>query len=244
MKLYYLFLALLTISITAGAQKTTKIGEETGEKGAKLKTEYYVLEENIEVKHGNYQKFLNGNLVLDGYYKMNKKDSLWKNISTRSQVLSERSYAENKRTGVWRFYKSDGKMEWQYDFNADTGTSVLRYEYVYLGENGEWVKEKADKDPQWLTSTSEWQIFLNRTLRYPAGALDTEAQGTPGIDVTVDENGDVIDYEIGKKVHSALDEEAMRIVKLFEFEFTPAVKNDKKVKSKVRIFITFRLVSR
>jgi periplasmic protein TonB len=92
-----------------------------------------------------------------------------------------------------------------------------------------------------LVSSYEWQSFLNRTLRYPQDAIDTEAQGTPFVEITIDENGNAIDYAVSKSVHRALDEEAMRVFKIFKPEFVPAEKNGKRVKIKVVLPIVFRL---
>jgi hypothetical protein len=50
-----------------------------------------------------------------------------------------------------------------------------------------------------------------------------------------------IDYSVGEVIYRALDEEALRVVKLFQPEFLPAGKDGKKVQSKVRIPIVFIL---
>ena len=62
------------------------------------------------------------------------------------------------------------------------------------------------------------------------------------MEVTVDENGDAIDYSISpESSYSLLGEEALRMVKFFEPDFLPAEKDGKKVKVKVPIFVQFRL---
>jgi hypothetical protein len=57
----------------------------------------------------------------------------------------------------------------------------------------------------------------------------------------VDEDGNAIDYAISERGFDAIDQEGLRVVKLFEPEFLPAVKDGKKVNSKVKILIHFRL---
>jgi TonB family protein len=164
-------------------------------------------------------------------------------INTANQVLSEKHYSENKKIGIWKFHTRQGSLEWSYNFNVDTGSNSKRknIEYLYLAENGEWIKEKADKDPVWLVGTDEWQHFLMRNLKYPQKAIDGNIQGTPLVEITVNENGDAIEYAISKSAHQALDNEAMRVYKLFDPEFVPAVKNGKKVKTKVLLPVVFRL---
>jgi TonB family protein len=78
-------------------------------------------------------------------------------------------------------------------------------------------------------------------LRYPQDAIDKNKMGKSVIEVTVDENGDAIDYRIAETAWPSLGAEALRMVKLFQPEFIPAEKDGKKVKSKVGVTITNRL---
>lgn len=173
------------------------------------------------------------------------KDGDTVRINSANQVMSERHYSNNKKIGIWKFHTNQGSLEWLYNFNVDTGSApkIIKMEYLYQAENGEWVKEKADKDPIWLVGSDEWMQFLQRTLKYPQKAIDENIQGKPYVEITVDENGDAIEYAISKSVHRILDKEAIRIYKLFDPEFVPAVKNGKKVKTKVILSIGFRLDS-
>jgi TonB family protein len=225
------------------SQKTKKITKNSGEKYNNTTDVFYVLADDETVKHGNFRITSGGKKVIEGYYNMDKKDSVWKCFGRTGKLLSEKIYVQGEKKGVWSFYTSDGKPEWQYDFENKTGTNekAKPLSYAYQNENGDWVKEKADVDPKWLVSNDEWQSFLNRTLRYPQDALDTEAQGTPLIEITIDENGNVVNYAVSKSVHRALDEEALRVVKAFQPEFVPAEKNGKRVKTKVELPIVFRI---
>lgn len=242
MKFSYLLFLLFTVATDGIAQKTKKVTKETGEGWSKIKLAYFVLAENIDIKHGSYEKSSNGKVESNGYYKMNKKDSLWTRFSGRGEVVSQKEYSENKKTGTWKFYMFDGKLEWQYDFSADTGRGPdLTSTYMYQVANGEWIREKVDKEAQMLTGRYEWQQFLNRTLRYPQEAIDRNIQGITVPEVTIDENGNVVDWGIAESVHRTLDNEALRVLKLFDPEFIPAEKNGKKVKAKVKVPIVFRL---
>ena len=66
-------------------------------------------------------------------------------------------------------------------------------------------------------------------------------QGTSAIEITIDDEGNAIEYRVSKASDPALDAEAMRVIKLFEPEFSAAEKNGKKVKSKISIPVVFRL---
>ncbi|OQP60387.1 hypothetical protein A3860_33965 [Niastella vici] len=237
-------LILLFIAIKSLAQETKEVNDESGDRYYGIvNLKYDALIDNPTIKHGPYKYYFNYNLATSGFYKLGKKDSVWQRFSTKGLVLSSKMYAENKKTGAWIFYKNDGTPDWQYDFNTDSFVNKPQnaFDYSYQSSNGEWQIGKADRDPVWLRSTYEWQSFLNRTLRYPQKAIDKNKMGKVFVEVTVDENGDAIDYTIPESIFPALDEEALRVVKLFQPEFLPAEKDGKKVKSKVQVVIQFRL---
>jgi hypothetical protein len=52
---------------------------------------------------------------------------------------------------------------------------------------------------------------------------------------------DSIDYSVAESAYPSLDAEAIRVVELFQPEYSPAEKDGKKVKIKVQLPITFRL---
>jgi periplasmic protein TonB len=236
-------LILLFIAIKSFSQQTKEVTEESGDKSSRVKLKYSVLKDDPNIKHGPYQFYFTGKLAINGFYKMDKKDSVWLRYNNRGALVSKKMFSENKRTGTWEFYKNDGTPDWQYDFNIDSFINKPQesLEYSYQSSNGEWIKGKADRDPIWLRSVFEWQTYLNWTLRYPMEAIERNKMGKVLIEVTIDENGDAIEYNIGESAFPALDAEALRVVKFFQPEFLPAEKDGRKVKSKVRIAIQFRL---
>jgi TonB family protein len=235
-------LILLFIAIKTFSQQTKEIVKRSGDKEKKVFT---VLKENKAIKHGLYKQYYNDILIVTGFYKMDKKDSLWEGYTSKGSVLSKRSYADGKKTGIWEFYKNGG-IEWQYDFNKDSFVNKPSGSpaYTYQSSNGEWIEGKADREPVWLCSAREWQYFLNRTLRYPSDAIDKNKMGRVLVEITVDENGDATEYNIAESAYPSLDAEAIRVMELFHPEFSPAEKDGKKVRIKFKLPITFRLAGR
>jgi protein TonB len=92
-----------------------------------------------------------------------------------------------------------------------------------------------------LRSDYEWQSHLNIYLRYPQDAIDNEKMGKVIVEITVDENGNAIDYTVAESAFPSLDEESIRVTKLFNPEFLPAEKDGRRVKIKVRQPIVFRI---
>ena len=238
-------LVLLFIGIRSISQETKKVVERSSDLTRSMTVKYYVLKDNRDIKHGPWTYYNNGKLFISGFYKNGKKDSVWQRYNTEGKVIAQRRYAENKRIGVWEFYDKTGAVEWYHDFTTDSSVNIPSNalpNYVYLASDGQWVKGRANRVPVKLYSSWDWQYFLTRNLRYPREAIDKGQQGKGVVEVTVDENGDVIDYSISpESSYPLLGEEALRMVKLFEPDFLPAEKDGKKVKVKVPIFVQFRL---
>ena len=83
--------------------------------------------------------------------------------------------------------------------------------------------------------------FLNRTLRYPDDAVNNEKMGDVVVGIVVNEDGTIADYPVLKAAYPSLDAEALRILKLYPFEFIPAEKGGKKIKSQFPLTIRFKL---
>jgi TonB family protein len=238
-------LILLFIGIRSISQETKKVVKRANDNISNWKIQYYVLKDHSDTKHGPYTYYNNSKLFISGYYKNGKKDSIWRRYSTEGDIIAQKTYTDNKRTGIWSFFDKTGAVEWEHDFSTDSSInlpSAAKPNYVYQTSDGQWIKGRADRAPVKLYSTWDWQYFLTRNLRYPGEAIYKGQQGKGVVEVTVDENGDAIDYSISpENSYTLLGEEAMRIVKLFEPDFLPAEKDGKKVKVKVPIMVQFRL---
>jgi antitoxin component YwqK of YwqJK toxin-antitoxin module len=90
------FLLLLVISLTSCSQQTKKIIEESGENNSIEKKIYHVIKDDPTIKHGSYRQYWNGDLATTGFYKMGRKDSVWKRYDSRGSVVSKKTYTENK----------------------------------------------------------------------------------------------------------------------------------------------------
>jgi len=60
--------------------------------------------------------------------------------------------------------------------------------------------------------------FIASQLKYPKEALDKKIEGVVLVKYDIDYKGKVVDAKVSKSLGYGCDEEAVRIVKLFEFE--------------------------
>lgn len=75
------------------------------------------------------------------------------------------------------------------------------------------VLNLAEKMPEYPGGVEALKEFISTNIKYPAEAKTEGIQGKVFVSFTVDKAGKVTDAEIAKGVHSALDAEALRVIK-------------------------------
>lgn len=244
LSLILLFFALL-FSGSLKAQEREVITETRKESTRSDLTETYsVLRSDKTVKDGPYEMLRNNKPIVMGYYKNGQKDSLWQ-VFGRETILSKKWFAEGKKTGLWEFFDYKGLAEWSYDFTSGQAAfqkpkgKITRS--FYQVDTGEWVSGPTDNPVLPLVGSGEWLSYLNRTFRYPNEAVANEQQGEVIVGINVDENGNVTDYTVFQSGAPSLDQEALRVIKLYPYEFIPAEKDGKKITSQYRMPVVFRI---
>jgi TonB family protein len=100
-----------------------------------------------------------------------------------------------------------------------------------------------DIKPIFLTSNDP-SFFLEKWvyqyLKYPKYAVENGIQGRVYVDFVIDESGNVKDVKVSRSVHTALDEEAVRVVSASP-KWKPGRHRGKKVKVAMTIPVDFRL---
>jgi TonB family protein len=242
---FFLFLLLAIIACnTLFSQDRKKVTENIGDRRSGTKEIYYVSADG-SVKDGSYELIHNGKTRKTGFYKLGKKDSVWESYNNKNVLVARKRYIDGKKAGIWEFYNGTGELDWTYDFNLGTAAHQPNYVDIthisYQDENGNWINGHPDKDPIDLQGKSEWLVFLLYNLHYPDDAVNNEQMGDVGISITIDENGNAIDYSVVQSAAPSLDAEGLRVAKPFFTEFVPAEKNGKKVKSRIIRFVKFRI---
>ena len=100
-----------------------------------------------------------------------------------------------------------------------------------------------DVKPVFLTS-SDPSFFLEKWvyqyLKYPKYAVENGIQGRVFVDFIIDESGNVKDVRISRSVHTALDDEAVRVISASP-KWRPGRHRGKKVKVAMTVPVDFRL---
>ena len=100
-----------------------------------------------------------------------------------------------------------------------------------------------DVKPMFLTS-SDPEFFLEKWvyqyLKYPKYAVENGIQGRVLVDFIIDEDGNVKDVKVSRGVHTAIDDEAVRVISASP-KWRPGRHRGQKVKVALTIPVDFRL---
>jgi len=219
-----LILSLIAITIAgnlfAQTRQVTKYDEVLP-----LKERYDILKSDTSVRQGKYA-LLSSKLLRKGFYKNNQKDSIWTTYDYYGDVQIIYDYTNRKLIS----YK---KSRWD---NSKDG------EYAVI--NGtDTTKRKLDQPPIYLDGDGKRLSIAITKTRYPAEAKERNIQGKVIIAFTIDENGNVSNYKIKKRIGGGCDEEALRITKLITGDWLPGMLNGKPVKVEFEMPFSFTLAS-
>lgn len=89
---------------------------------------------------------------------------------------------------------------------------------------------EGEMESEFKGAAAGWQRYLNKNLRYPREAIQTNAQGEVRIAFMVDTEGIVRDVWVFKSVGYSLDKESARLLEESP-AWTPAIKDNHPVKS-------------
>ena len=178
-----------------------------------FKETYYVLKSDKQIKHGSYEKEIRGRTVKQGQFENGVK------------------------TGIWEYYDQNGNVAHKIDLESD---SILYGNSA--GENAEYDKGKYSRPLIVLGGMGSLYQQIGNALRYPSDARRKGTQGKVLIQMIVNDQGEAEDAKVIEGVGDGLDEEAVRVMKLIDIEFLPALDlNGNPVKSDLVLPITFKL---
>lgn len=100
----------------------------------------------------------------------------------------------------------------------------------------------ADVNPGYKGGSLEMAKFIGMNIKYPSLARKMEVVGKVLVKFVVNESGEICNLEVIKYVGYGLDEEAIRVMSLFN-KWIPAKKNGKNVKTYFKLPISFSLSS-
>jgi len=245
-----LILALTAIASAAHAQELKEMTRRSSDSYNQDKEVYHVLKSDHSILQGEYKNYHNGKLITSGFYNNGKPDSTWMEY-LGNNLVAVKHFSQGKRMGIWEFYSNKGVLEMKIDFstgemtdfrNKDKVDSVQKMS-VLVDETGQLKPAILDRNPQRLMASGEYLRSLMFLLRYPPEAINKREQGTVWVAITIDENGNAINYSIFKSASHNLDQEAIRVQKMIPCSYLPGILNGQKTKTALIQPVTFRLAN-
>ena len=213
-----LFAIVITGSLFAQTKQITKFDHVLS-----LKERYDVLISDTNIRQGEYA-LLSSKLIRKGYYKNNRRDSIWTsyNYAREPQVVYDYT---NMKLIDYKQSSWDNSKNGKYAVITGTDTT----------------KKKLDQPPIYLDGDGKILEVAVINMRYPGVAHEKNIQGKVIIAFTVDTNGSVSNYRITKRIGGGCDEEALRVIKLISGEWLPGMLNGKPVKIEFEMPFSFAL---
>ncbi len=119
------FIIFLTTSLTSQELIKTKRQVVHAENGL-VTVIYFTLKKDMAIKQGPYNYFINDKSVIQGYFKDNKRDSLWVFNYPDDITRIKGNYKDGQRNGVWSTYFDVVKASDTY-YNAGVRDSSVSY---------------------------------------------------------------------------------------------------------------------
>ena len=184
----------------------------------------------------------------EGEYVLGEKSGHWKlyeGWGKEHHLRAESNYVAGKRMGVWNFYVA-GATAQQFDFDK----MLLKSNAEHLGENQDPIQSGPYKDlnyrdnnAHYKSGEAELMPFLGSVIQYPQEAYEKGITGTVYVTFQVDKTGAVQGIKILRSVDEALDQEALRVVKLTAADWKPATFEGEKVNQTLTLPINFQIKS-
>ena len=243
MKTPITLLALMLLCATSFAQETKTTSNSNGEYTEK----FSVLKSDKKIKHGAYKltRDYTGELVADGFYNNNKRDSVW-HVYNGKQIVAQGLFKNDNLSGEWTYYSSKGAIinKCNYDtreltyHNTTKADTATKFPVITRTDT---VKIKLERPPIYLPGIEMLYRNIARSVRYPAAARTGRVTGKVVIGFTVGENGKTRDFKILQGIGAGCDEEALRVVHEVSADWIAGIFNGKPVAVQYRIPITFNL---
>jgi TonB family protein len=178
-----------------------------------------------------------GNKIKEGNYSNNKITGEWKNYYSDGQVKVIRNYGDNNQIdGELRSYYPNGKLK-RIDF-YDKGIFINGKCYSVSGADTAYFPYQ--KLPEFPGGELKRIKYFKKNLMYPMKARIKGIHGKVQIQFAVGKDGEIEDARVFKSVHKLLDEPALVLIKNMP-RWSPGMEDGIPIKMQFMIPINFKL---
>lgn len=177
---------------------------------------YKVLKSNKDLRHGDYLL-----------------------VTTNSNAKCiEGTYNQGEKVGVWNYYDWQSKIHFQVDYEKN---SIIYVDENYpMNDTVDGEAKLLERPPLYVKGSGHFLMSL-ASISYPPLARDNDIQGKVYTRISVDAEGNVVNYEIVKGADKLLNEAAIEHLKTLDLKFHPAIYDGMPGESFIVVPINFRL---
>ncbi len=224
-----LILLIIAIPILLNAKETKKIVKVPY---PSITMTYYVLKSDTGLRHGSYKVEYAGKVIMNGFFKMGKRDSIWTQYNEKGIIRARGWFKEDKREGIWEFSNNKEELEQKIDF---TNNEILYYKTIFANypfkviSKADTIMTVLDRPPLFIGGTSRFNDYVADEIHIPLHKATEKVTGTVFIAFTIDSLGRTSNHRILKGFGKVCNEEALRVMKTIPDEWIPGVLNGKLV---------------
>jgi TonB family protein len=207
------------------------------------------------IKDGEYRLYYeNGNLSEAGVYENGEKKGAYTKYYEDGEIMAVLSIKDNneKYHQYWSINgdpvlnKGFGSLkEERFDISKiifmEFRDSVLYVSYEYRIDKDDTVYTYASKAPEYSGGMKEFYIHIQKNLRYPANARRQGVKGRVYVQFIINEIGEITEIETIRGIGAGCDEESERVFKIAPRNWIPGEFENRKVKVRMILPITFLL---
>lgn len=181
---------------------------------------------------GNFYNPTNGELFI-----LNQQDTIevWMNDKNREEV----------HTFIEKMVAEQAVSHIKYGLNEDTASpteqqDINRIQAKGISVSSSRILKVAEVQPKFPGGISELMKFLQKNVKYPSICQQQGIQGRVVVQFVIDENGNIVNPKVSKKVNPYLDREALRVISSMP-SWEPGMQRGKAVRVRYSLPVTFRL---
>lgn len=242
-----LLIIFLFLSTTSFCQRTVVAKSEIPGrfKYQSCTEKFHVLKDDRSVRHGLYELFdSRSRLLTKGYYKQDKKDSLWTEFDIWGHFAAASGYyREGRKVGIWEVYKKADTLELKYDYDHDKALFIKadtsKKFAVLMG--ADTIEKTLDQPPVYLGGSSFINRIIANNIYYPDEARENSIEGRVLVAFTVFADGHASQPWILRSVHKSVDEEAISVASRIPPDWKPGILEGRPVTSVFVLPVIFKL---
>lgn len=203
---------------------------------------FQVKKEMPPIKNGSYKKYKNKKLIEVGFYKDNKKDSIWKIFAQSGQLIATGWFNSDTMIGIWTYYSKQNEIIQKYDHNKDSLIYFYIKEEKKIGNAPNVYPDTAQElMPIFIGGTAYMYTLIENNMVYPKDAWKKLKSAKIFISFTVDTTGNTTDVKSLRPTGDGFDEEGIRLIESFGRAWIPGMQKGKKVRVRYNLPLNFKI---